>query len=75
MSDKPAPVKQEFYEEQRERFDADLSTFDLKRLKEGACDHYFVRRTATEVGCKNCTNGWRDMGRFVLDNGKLVAIK
>lgn len=75
MSDRPTPIKQDFYDEQRERFDADFASFDVKQLKEGRCDHQFIRRTPTEVKCANCPNVWRDMGRFVLENGKLVAVK
>lgn len=73
MSDKPRPVPQEHYDQERERFDAETFKFDMKQLKD-RCDHYFVRRTATTVECQNCPAGWQDMGKFKIKDGKVEAI-
>lgn len=67
---KPSPLPQEYFDENRELFNAETTTFEIKAPEKH--DHIFYKKTATEVACRNCTSGWLDPdGRF----WQLVASK
>lgn len=55
-------------ENNRKRFDAEMTIAEGEPKK---CKHYFVRQTATQVGCKNCGNGWIDMGKWKVVKGEI----
>ena len=61
-------IKQEYYDENRDRFDGEttISTEDFKK-----CEHYLKRVTATTVECTHCHNGWIDMGDWEVKKGKV----
>jgi len=58
-------MKQAWYNENRERFDADTTKVENKISK---CDHDWKRITSIEVDCIKCN-------MRVLDNGKLFPLK
>lgn len=68
-------IPQKYYDENRQRFDADTSSFDLQELRKNRCDHFFRRRSWGEVECQKCHIGYSDAHRFIIENGKLVGIK
>lgn len=55
---KLSPIKQEWYEDNRERFDAETTFVDLPRKEIQI--HDFYRFSTTEIKCKHCNNGWID---------------
>lgn len=71
-SDKLPPQPQEFYDENRERFGADMSAVDVTTLP--SCDHVVKRVRPIEVVCIKCSSGWVDMGRFIIKDGKITGI-
>lgn len=44
------------------------STIDFVAPKK--CDHYFVRKSATVFGCRDCGCHWIDNGEFQFTDGK-----
>jgi len=72
QSDKLPPQPQDFYDENRERFGADMAAVDVTKLS--SCDHVMKRVRPIEVTCTRCSSGWVDMGRFIIKDGKLVGI-
>ncbi len=68
------PIKQEFYDDNRKRFDAETFSTELKTLT-NKCSHYLIRKSPTVVECKLCPVGWNDGGHFIIKDGKLVGIK
>ncbi len=74
MTDIPLPpVPQEFYDENRKRFQAQTHIFEIKDFHK--CSHVFYRISYSEVRCKNCTAGWIDNNRFIIEEGKLTGVK
>lgn len=63
-------IPQEWHDSNRERFDAETTISEVQPI---ACEHYFIRKTATDVGCKNCNNGWIDMGKWKVEKGQLKS--
>lgn len=63
MSDPLPPLPQEYYEENRTRFNADTSFIDVSSLS-ARCSHVMKRVSAISVECTICHAGWIDMGRF-----------
>lgn len=50
-------ITQEYWDENRQRFEAETTTAPIDTTKH---THEFIRRTATEIGCKQCHAGWID---------------
>ena len=73
-SDKLPPISQEYYDTNRQRFEAETTAFDLKKLKD-KCSHFFVRHTPSDVTCMNCSSGWQDNGRFIIKDGKIKSVR
>lgn len=60
-------IPHKWLESNRRRFDAETTIAEGEPQK---CKHYFIRKTATQIGCKHCGNGWIDMGKWnVVDGG------
>lgn len=57
---------QDWYDENRTRFEAETTKADLSVPK---CLHvgHLIRKTATSVECKACRVGWIDNGTWKLD--------
>lgn len=36
------------------------------------CEHFFVRKSGSEVSCKKCNIGWTMDGKIKVEEGKLV---
>lgn len=69
-SETKAPkVPQEYWDENRERFNAETTITEGEPPK---CKHYFRRVSATEIYCKKCRVGWIDMGKFEVKNGRIL---
>lgn len=66
-------LPQSAYDDNRNRFDADMKAVDLDALK-ARCDHYVERIGYGEVRCKKCLSGWYDNHRFELRDGKIINI-
>jgi len=62
-------IPQDYYDNNKERFDADSTGVILDPKK---CDHYFVRIASTTVECRDCTAGWVDMGKWKIEDGKIL---
>jgi len=52
------PLPQEYFDENRELFEAETTIFDEKPYNYHG--HRFYRKSATDIGCKDCANGWID---------------
>lgn len=63
------PIPQEYYDDNRERFDAETTIAPNEQDK---CDHYLVRKKYIEVECKHCKTTWRDMGEWTIKDGKII---
>ena len=61
-------IPQEWHDNNREKFEAETTVVEVPSKP---CKHYFVRKTATQIGCKNCTNGWIDMGKWKVEKGAI----
>lgn len=48
---------------------------ELIFLKDNKCEHFYIRKSASDIGCNNCYNGWIDNGKFDIQDGKIVEIK
>lgn len=72
QSDNLPPIPQEWYSENRERFNADFSAIEFKTG--ASCDHHVIRVSYTEVKCTKCNAGWIDMHRFQIENGKIINV-
>lgn len=68
------PIDQNYWDENRERFQGEMSAIELSSLQ-NKCEHFIERTSPTEVKCKQCHTGWIDMGRFILHEGKITSIK
>lgn len=63
--DKPKiEIKQTFYEENRERFQADSHGVDVTKLQN--CQHAFYRFDKDNICCRKCSAGWFDRGEIQL---------
>lgn len=65
------PIPQEWWDENRERFGAETESWSA--TPPSPCKHYFYRKTATEIGCKNCTAGWIDLGALKVQGGQIIT--
>ena len=43
----------------------------LREFKPHKCEHFFIRTSATEFGCKSCSAHWLN-STWKFENGKLV---
>lgn len=68
------PIPQEFFDENRERFDGVTDTFDVEKFKE-KCVHQFERISYSQIHCKKCLIGLIDNSSFILQDGKIVGKK
>lgn len=50
-------LSQDYFNENRERFDAETTEAPVRIDKH---IHDFIRKTGSEIGCKSCTAGWLD---------------
>lgn len=62
------PIEQSWFDDNRERFNADSATLKLTGTK---CQHYFIRTSGSDIKCKSCTAGWIDTKLTVVD-GKIL---
>ncbi len=46
---------------------------EVVTLNPTKCDHFFIRKNATDIKCANCPSGWIDNGKFILENGKIIG--
>lgn len=42
-------------------------------IKSNKCEHYFIRKNATDIECSTCHSGWIDLGKFILEDGKILG--
>jgi len=56
MSKLPA-LSQEYFDDNRERFEAETTTSDVQVEKH---PHDIYRKTGVEFGCRHCSVGWID---------------
>lgn len=63
------PIHQGWYDDNRQRFEADST--NVSNQMPGKCQHYFQRVNSTSVECRNCRMGWIDLGRWKVENGKI----
>lgn len=69
MPSKPPPIKQDYYNENRERFDAETTALNKEELN-NRCDHYLITE-GQNIECKNCRAGWPGLARYIkVINGK-----
>lgn len=74
-------VPQEWYNENRERFNARTEVFEgdaptqTGDFAEFNTKHHFYRKSATEVWCEHCPARWADLGEWTLKHGKIVKIR
>lgn len=64
--DKLPPLEQSFFQDNRERFEAESSAITIKSLSDTKCIHQLYRKSATEIACKSCLAGWYDMGKLAI---------
>lgn len=66
---RPLPIPQEYYDENRERFDAETTIAEPSTVQ---CDHYLKRKSFIEVECVKCLTVWRDMNEWKIKDGKIA---
>lgn len=67
MSERLTPISQEWFDDNRERFQAKTQAVETKSIER--CQHYLIRVDKTRVQCKYCNAGWIDNGVFRIENG------
>ncbi len=71
MRSKPKPIPQEYYNENRERFDAETSNVAIEQISR-RCKHHLIVE-GTNIECTNCNNGWIGLAKYIrIVNGKVV---
>lgn len=78
MDDTKIPIEpktQEFYDDNRKTYGGETHSLDIKKMDETKCNHFFERKSFTMIQCRRCLMGLQDNNRFMLENGKIVAVK
>lgn len=65
-NDKLPPLEQDFFDDNRLRFEAQSSSLSVKSVLSARCDHVLYRKSATEIACRSCSCGWYDMGKLAV---------
>ena len=65
-------IPQKWYDENRERFDAETTQAPRETKP---CQHYFIRVMPTRVQCKFCHAGWFDNGDWKVKDGKVIEVR
>ena len=65
-------VPQKYFEDNRNRFEAETTAFELKNLKDNRCTHHFFRKNWGQIECKRCRIGYFDNNIFKIKEGKLA---
>lgn len=72
MPSKPKAIPQEYYNENRERFDAETIAIEVESIQR-PCDHYFIVQ-GTDLECNKCNAGWPGLAKFIrVVNGKPLS--